>query len=105
MNGGLIEGRGFSHEGQTTCESRTCYNNKAVSVNFILGDNDIKASDEQLETLCVFIQRFTDSNDLDENYLMFHHSQLTSSYFDDQDGAVELLTEKCQFNLRKRNAI
>lgn len=102
-SGGLIEGRGFQREGQLPCESHTCYNNKAVSINFILNEND-NPSAMQLDTLCTFTRHFIDTKDLDSSYTIFLHSQLTSSYFDNQE-EVELATEICQLNFKRRNAI
>ena len=100
-----MEVRGFSREGQTTCESLTCYNAKAVSISFLLQGNEKKPNQAQMKTLCLFIEQSIESNELDENYLIFQHSQLISSYFDDHESVEELRTEMCQLNLGKSNAI
>lgn len=100
-NGTVYVGRGFLREGQTTYESLTSYNNKAVSISFMLKTDEEIPNAEQQEALCKFIEQSIDDKALDENYTLFHQSALVSSYYDHQD--VNLVN--CSLSWRKRKAL
>jgi hypothetical protein len=83
FTGTIVEGRGFLREGQTTYETETSYNNKAVSINLIYEDEeDEKPNEKQKDLLCRFIEKSIENNDLDEEFKLFHHSSLLASYYD-----------------------
>lgn len=89
LNGNIYEARGFGREGETTSESGTSYNNKAVSVSFIqMRDNDGPNSHQQ-RALCQFIRESVENRTLYESYTAFHHSDLTSSFFEYQPRELE----------------
>lgn len=90
-------------EGQTACETQTCYNSKAVSINFISIENSGKPNEDQLKTLCNFIHHFVASSHLDENYLLFRHSQLIASYQEYEEDEGYLSTKSCHLSLTKRS--
>ena len=64
--GELFEGRGFLREGQTSNDSLTSYNKKAVSVGFIMRENEKIPSDRQRKAFCQFVAKSISENDLEE---------------------------------------
>lgn len=95
--GTVYEGRGFSREGQTTHDSRTSYNGKAVSISFLSSGSSL--SEEQQTAFCVFIDNMLASGDLDESFLIFQHNDLKSSFYDQHE---DILIEGCELHLMKR---
>lgn len=98
-SGVVYEGRGFSREGQTTGESLTSYNNKAVSVSFIVsesestppvGQQDALLSKVQQEAFCNFINQSIEDGALDANFVVFKHTSLLASYDDAEDDSLSL---------------
>lgn len=82
-DGKFYEGRGFNREGQTTYESLTSFNSKAISIGFLMKETDTTPSSNQTNGLCKFIERSLKNQDLDEDFRLYRHSALTSSVFSD----------------------
>lgn len=80
-DGKFYEGRGFNKEGQTTYESLTSFNSKAISIGFMLKETDSRPNANQTDGFCQFIKQSIESQELDENFLLYSHSVLTSSFF------------------------
>lgn len=78
LDGAVYEGRGFPIEGQTTFASQTSYNNKAVSISFIIRVNETAPSLKQQESFCRFIDQSIEQKDLKATFSLFHHSHLVS---------------------------
>lgn len=75
----VIEGRGFWREGQTTFESLTSYNNKAIAISFIVESDSEQPNEKQQDALCLFLKKSIEDGDLDKNYKVFHHLALTGT--------------------------
>lgn len=99
LDGAVYEGRGFPIEGQTTFASQTSYNNKAVSISFIIRVNESTPSLKQQESFCRFINQSIERKDLKETFTFFHHSHLISSTLDGKD---DFDIETCYLHARKR---
>lgn len=99
-DGAVYEGRGFPIEGQTTFASQTSYNNKAVSISFIIRVNETTPSLKQQESFCRFINQSIEQKDLNETFSLFHHSDLVSSTIDDANDDFSF--ETCELHARKR---
>ncbi|CRL00274.1 CLUMA_CG013547, isoform A [Clunio marinus] len=82
LDGTIYEGRGFSHEGQTTFDSLTSYNNKAVAINFLLTEDDQTLNSIQEKAFCKFLEESISTGSVKENATIFHHSSLLKSYFE-----------------------
>lgn len=80
-DGNFYEGRGFNKEGQTTYGSLTSFNSKAISIGFMLKEADLKPSANQTDGFCQFIDKSLKNQDLDKDFLLYSHSELTSSSF------------------------
>lgn len=102
VDGTVYEGRGFLHEGQASYESCTSFNSKAVSISFILQGKAEQPNEKQQEALCLFIRKSIDDKVLDENYFLFHHSELTSSFFEYLEEDKEIVTGTCNVKSYKR---
>lgn len=95
VDGTVYEGRGFLHEGQSSYESFTTFNSKAVSISFILQGKAEQPNERQQEALCLFIRKSIDDKVLDENYFLFHHSELISSFFEYLEEDKKIVTGAC----------
>jgi hypothetical protein len=86
LDGTIFEGRGFEHEGETTCESDkiTCYNNKAISISFVQSSaNDYEVNEKQQSAYCQFIKEKQDIRLIDSTFNAFNHNNLISTTVDD----------------------
>lgn len=99
-SGAVYEGRGFQKEGQTTGESGTSYNSKAVSISFILSESESTPSAVQQESFCDFVHQSIERGSLDGNYVVFKHYALLASYDDTEDDSLSV--GACELNWGKR---
>lgn len=95
-SGVVYEGRGFQREGQTTGESLTSYDNKAISISFILSESESTPNPVQRESFCDFVHQSIEQGDLDGSYVVFKRSLLLASYDDTEDGSLSL--SDCELN-------
>lgn len=102
-DGTIYEGRGFKNEGQTTFASQTSYNNKAVSISFIMRVNGTTPSLKQQESFCRFINQSIEQKDLNESFSLFHHSHLISSAIEPYDD--DFVIETCNLHPRERKKL
>lgn len=82
LYGAVYEGRGLLQESQSTYESLTSYNNKAISVSFLLNHVDDSPEKNQTAALCWLLKEFFNygDNQLNENFKFYKQEVLTSSY-------------------------
>lgn len=99
-SGTVFEGRGFKKEGQTTGESLTSYDNKAISISFILSESERTPNFAQQECFCDFIHQSIEQGALDGSYVVFKHSSLLASYDDTEDDSLSV--GACELNWGKR---
>lgn len=99
-SGAVYEGRGFRREGQTTGESLTSYNNKAVSISFILSESESAPSAVQQKAFCDFVNRSIEVGALDASFVAFKHSSLLALYDDTEDDSLSV--GACELNWGKR---
>lgn len=81
LDGTIFEGRGFEREGETTCESDgiTCYNNKAISMSFVLMADDDEVNSKQRTAFCEFIKENQQTGNIDGYFNVFNENNLISS--------------------------
>lgn len=111
LHGDVYEGRGLLREGQSTYESLTSYNNKAISVSFLLENADSSLEDKQKSAFCWLLKDHLISSDiqLNENFKLYNQSALTSSFnsswsnekFDDCDLVWETRESKLNCDVFK----
>lgn len=99
-SGAVYEGRGFHREGQTSGESLTSYDNKAVSISFILGESESFLSSEQQRAFCDFVRLSIVEGALEENFVVFKRSSLLASYDDAENDSLSV--GACELNWGKR---
>lgn len=94
--GSVYEGRGLAREGQTTYESLTSYNNKAISISFLLEENS-KPTELQEKSLCWLIENLNLTD-----YKLYKQSDLTTRSSDDdyKFQNCSLVWKKRKTNLR-----
>lgn len=84
-DGWVYAGRGFGREGQTTfSNSVTSFNSQAISISFLMAEEDIEPSRKQKASLCWFVEHSIENENLAENYTAFHQSLLVSSEDEDE---------------------
>lgn len=91
--GRIFEGRGEFIEGQTTYESLTSYNNKALSVSLILSEEGMEPTENQTNALCYFVDNFLEK----EDFKLYKESVLISSFNKSKDYSFN-----CEKNWDKR---
>lgn len=81
-------GRGFDREGQTTySNSVTSFNSQAISISFLMDQDETEPNAKQKKSLCWFIELSLANNSLSENYTAYRQTSLVSS--EDEDGSYE----------------
>lgn len=81
IDGTLLEGRGFEHEGQAVCErdKMTCYDRKAISISFAINPMmDRNLSESQHFAFCKFVEMNLEKFDDKIFVLVFMSTSLVS---------------------------
>ena len=74
-DGTVFEGRGFDREGQMTYDRfGTSYNNDALEIEINCIDN--KISENQMNSLIIFLDKFVSQSLIQKDYKLFYHEQL-----------------------------